>query len=101
MLKKKLLLKFQKVFFGLFIQDPSNKNSKFLRTKIRNLKKPLRLSGINYEQIKKSIDNLASSREALDEYYKRTINTLVQKSRNEVFINLKKLKECSNELKLR
>ena len=99
--EKKTLIKISKSFFGLFIQDPSNKNSKFLRTKIRNLKKPLRLSGINYEQIKKSIDNLASSREALDKYYKRTINTLVQKSRNEVFINLKKLKECSNELKLR
>ena len=99
--EKKTLIKISKSFFGLFIQDPSNKNSRYLRTRIRNLKKPLSLSGINYEQIKKSIDNLASSRAALDKYYTSTINTLVQKSRNEVLINLKKLKKCSDDLKLR
>ena len=55
--KKYFLIKISKSIFGTFIKDPSNKNIKFLRTKVRNLKKPLEKSGIRYEQIFRSIQN--------------------------------------------
>ena len=57
--KKKFLIKISKNVFGKYFKDPSNKNLKYLRTKVRNLKKPLEKSGIEYEQIIKSINNLA------------------------------------------
>ena len=46
-----------KNIFGKYIKDPSNKSKKYLRTKIRNLRKPLENSGIKYEQIFRSIEN--------------------------------------------
>ena len=55
--KKDKLIKISKNIFGKFAKDPSNKNTKFLRTKIRNLKKPLERSGIKYDQIFRSIQN--------------------------------------------
>ena len=67
--KKKYLIKTSKFIFGKFFKDPSNKNKKYLRTKIRNLKKPLKQSGINYDQIIKSINNLALSRDTLNQYF--------------------------------
>ena len=60
--KKLFLIKISNKVFGKFFLDPSNKDTKYLRTKIRNLKKPLLKSGINYDQIIKSIKNLASSK---------------------------------------
>ena len=56
--KKKTLVEISKISFGKFFKDPSNKNEKYLRTKIRNLKKPLKQSGISYDQVIKSINNL-------------------------------------------
>ena len=50
-IKKKFLIKISKNIFGNYIKDPSNKNMKFFRTRVRNLKKPLEESGIKYEQI--------------------------------------------------
>jgi len=64
--KKKFLIKISKIVFGKYFKDPSNKDLKYLRTKVRNLKKPLEKSGIEYEQIIKSINNLALSKATLD-----------------------------------
>ena len=61
-IKKKFLIKISKNIFGKYIKDPSNKNTKYLRTKIRNLKKPLEKSGIKYDQIFRSIQNLSLSK---------------------------------------
>ena len=59
--KKIELIKISKIIFGKFYKDPTNKNKKYLRTRIRNLKQSLEKSGINYDQIFQSIKNLASS----------------------------------------
>ena len=55
--KKIQLIKISKVIFGRFYKDPTNKNTKYLRTRIRNLKRSLEKSGINYDQVFQSIKN--------------------------------------------
>ena len=39
--KKKFLIKISKIVYGKYIKDPSNIDSKYLRTRVRNLRKPL------------------------------------------------------------
>jgi tRNA(Ile)-lysidine synthase len=98
--KKDFLIQISKKIFGKYIEDPSNKNNKFLRTKIRNLKKPLESSGIKYEQIFKSIQNLSLSKTTLQGYINTTFNELIKKKGNEISINLKKYKNLNNEIKI-
>ena len=99
--KKKFLIKISKIYFGKYFIDPSNINQKYLRTKIRNLQKPLKKSGIEYDQIIKSINNLASSRTTLDLYFNGIFKELIKKSREEILIDLKKFNNLNNELKIR
>ena len=98
--KKKFLIKISKNIFGKYFKDSSNKNLKFLRTKVRNLKKPLEKSGIEYEQIIKSINNLATSRATLDEYFRNIFNDIIKKNKNEIMVNFKKFKELNSEVKI-
>ena len=99
-IKKKLLVKITKKVFGKYIKDPSNKNVKFLRTKIRNLKKPLEKSGIKYEQIFRSIQNLSFSKETLDTFFKDIFKELIKKRKKELFINFKKYSAVNNDTKI-
>ena len=99
--QKKILIKISKRIFGTYIKDPSNKNSKYLRTKIRSLKKPLINSGINYDQIIRSIKNLASSKETIDIYYKEIFKKVIKKSKKDVSIELKKFYNFNQDIKLR
>ena len=99
--KKKFLIKISRYVFGKYFKDPSNKNLKFLRTKVRNLKKPLEKSGIEYDQIIKSINNLALSKVTLDEYLKKIFNEIIKKtSRREILLNFKKFQEYNNEIQI-
>ena len=81
MIQKKSLIKISKIIFGRYFKDPSNKNTKFLRTKIRNLKTPLEKSGIKYDQILKSINNLALSRNTLDLYFQKIFKNVIKKEK--------------------
>ena len=99
--EKKYLVKISKKIFKKYFKDPSNLNKKYLRSKIRNLKDPLKKSGIEYDQIIKSIKNLASSRITIDEYVKKTIKEIVTKTRREVLIDLKNFKKINNDIKIR
>ena len=98
--KKEFLIKISKKTFGNFIKDPSNKNLKYLRTKVRSLKKPLEKSGVEYDQISKSIRNLSESRDSLDNFLKKEFSKIIKKKNNEIFINLKKFKDHNNEIKM-
>jgi len=98
--KKEFLIKISKKTFGNFIKDPSNKNLKYLRTKVRSLKKPLEKSGVEYEQIFKSIRNLSDSRDSLDDFLKKEFSKIIKKKDNEILINLKKFKNHNNEIKM-
>ena len=98
--KKEFLIKISKKTFGNFVKDPSNKNLKYLRTKVRSLKKPLEKSGVEYEQIFKSIHNLSESRDSLDDFLKKEFSKIIKKKDNEILINLKKFKNHNNEIKM-
>ena len=99
--KKIQLIKISKVIFGRFYKDPTNKNTKYLRTRIRNLKKSLEASGINYDQIFKSIKNLASSRDTLDLYFNKIYREAVDNKKDKIFINLKNFNSFNQEMKMR
>ena len=99
-IKKKYLIKIAKNIFGTYIKDPSNRNTKYLRTKVRNLKKPLENSGIKYEQIFKSIQNLSLSKVTLENYLNKIFKKLINEKNNEIFINFKKYNELSDDTKI-
>ena len=99
-IKKVTLIKISKKIFGKYFLDPSNQDLKFLRTKIRNLRRPLEKSGILYDQIFKSINNLALSKKTLDDYLAQILRKNIKKKDNEVFINFKQFKELNNEVKI-
>ena len=99
--KKIELIKVSKVIFGKFYKDPTNKNTKYLRTRIRNLKEPLETSGINYDQVFQSIKNLASSRDTLDLYFSKIYKGMVNKRKNKILINLASLNSLNQEMKMR
>ena len=98
--KKKFLIKISKIYFGKYFNDPSNKNIKYLRTKVRNLKKPLENSGIKYEQIFRSIYNLSLSKATLDDYLKKICKELIKKKDKEIFIDFKKYKSLNFDIKI-
>ena len=98
-IKKKFLIKISKNIFGTYIKDPSNKDLKYLRTKVRNLKKPLEKSGIKYDQIFKSIQNLSLSKSTLDVYLDNIFKKLIKKNDGEILINFKKYRVLNNDIK--
>jgi tRNA(Ile)-lysidine synthase len=98
--KKKFLIKISKNIFGTYFKDPSNKSEKYLRTRVRNLKKPLENSGIKYEQIYKSIQNLSLSKMTLDRYLNKIFKELINKSNQKILINFSKYKKLSRDTKM-
>ncbi|MDC0529696.1 tRNA lysidine(34) synthetase TilS [Pelagibacteraceae bacterium] len=99
--KKKFLVKISKNIFGKYFKDPSNLNHKYLRAKIRNLRKPLEKSGIEYDQITRSINNLASSKSTLDEYSKKIFKEVIKRTSKEILIDTNKFENYNNEIKIR
>tara|TARA_X000001036_G_scaffold236981_1_gene221068 strand:+ start:332 stop:1354 length:1023 start_codon:yes stop_codon:yes gene_type:complete len=99
--KKNQLVRISKLIFGKFYKDPTNENKKYLRTRIRNLQKLLEKSGINYDQIFRSIKNLASSRDTLDIYFSKIYKSTLIKKKNRIFINIKILDSLNEEMKMR
>ena len=84
--KKNQLIKISKITFGKYFKDPTNKNTKYLRTRIRNLKISLEKSGINYDKIFQSIKNLASSRDTLDYYFNKIYKDIIVKKNDKIYV---------------
>tara|TARA_B100001027_G_scaffold121123_1_gene83649 strand:+ start:954 stop:1973 length:1020 start_codon:yes stop_codon:yes gene_type:complete len=99
--KKKILIKFSINTFGKYFKDPSNRDKKFLRTKVRKLKKSLHESGIDYNQIFKSINHLASSKVILEEYFFKIFKQTVKKVKKEVLIDLKLFVKLNQEFQIK
>ena len=100
-IKKNQLIKISNIIFGKYYKDPSNIDKKYLRTRIRNFKKTLETSGINYEQIFKSIKNLASSRDTLNIYLNQIYREITKKKKKKILINLKNFYSYNKEVQMR
>ena len=100
-LKKKDLTYLAKKVFGKVFKDPSNEDEKYLRTRVRNLKIKLEKSGIHHNQIIKSIDNISATRDTLNQYTERAIKSCVDKKKFKTLIDLKKLSQEPEEIKLK
>ena len=98
--KKKQLVKISKITFGKYFKDPTNKNTKYLRTRIRNLKTSIESSGINYDKIFQSIKNLASSRDTLEHYFNKIYKDIIVKKNKKIFIELKNFHNINQEMKV-
>ena len=99
--RKSELTRIAKREFGKTINDPSNKNKKFLRTNIRDLKKDLVNKGINIEKITRSIKNLALTKEAIDFYVAKSIKKFVSFQKKTTILNLVKFKKEPQEIRFR
>ena len=100
-IRKKDLTQIAKKTFGKFFKDSSNNSSKYLRTRIRNIKSIIEKNGIDHDQIIKSINNLSSSSQTLDDYISKVYKTNVIKKKKELHINLKNMFLENNEIQLK
>ena len=99
--KKTQLKKIARLIFGKFYKDPTNTDRKYLRTRIRSLKNSLESSGLNYDRIFQSINNLASSRDTLDLFFNKIYLKIVNLSKKRVSINFKEYNKLNQEMKFR
>ena len=89
--KKNELSNISKKLFGKIFHDPSNNNTKYLRTKIRRLKSTFEKNGITHSQVIRYIKNLSATNITLNNYIKKIYLLNVNKSKKEYKINLKKI----------
>ncbi len=85
---KEDLKSISKKFFNKIIKDPSNKNKKFLRTNIRELTKILKNKGIDPDQIFRSIENISSTKIAINFYVKQSLKKFVKFRKKETIFDL-------------
>jgi len=71
---KKLDLKYVTLnYFKTYIKDPSNKDEKFLRVRIRKYRKNMESEGLDIRKITKTVDNLVSANDALTFYKNKAL----------------------------
>ena len=99
--KKNELISITKHTFNKFFKDPSNKNRKFLRTNIRELKKNLEKKGIDIEKIVRSIKNIASTKDAINFYVERSIKKYITFKGKITILNLEKFRQEPKEIKFK
>ena len=88
--EKKQLLNITTSFFKTFIKDPSNKDDKFLRTRIRKYRKNLDKEGFDTNKISKTVSNLLTAKNSLDFYKQKALQNNVNfLSKNICIINSK------------
>ena len=90
-----------KKIFGYYVKDPSNKNQKFLRSKIRKLLPILKKYGIKDDQIIKSINNLKSSTNTINTYFNEVVKKIVKQKNRNFIINRNDLFFLNDELQIK
>ena len=100
-LAKNDLIFVAKSIFGMIFKDPTNKNKKFLRTNIRNLKTILQKKGLKPNSIAHSIKNISKTKEAINFYVAKSMKKLVKIKKNETILDLKNFKNEPEEIKFR
>ncbi len=99
--KKSALKHIANKVFEKTIKDPSNKNRKFLRTNIRELTRILENKGLNFDQIIRSINNISSTKEAINFYVNRSLKQFVKFKKKETVLDLKLFKKEPQEVKFK
>ena len=97
--KKKDLRYLTLNFFKTYIQDPSNKDEKFLRVRIRKYRKNMKKEGLDTDKIIKTINNLISANKALNYYKNKALHKHVSfLSKNKCLIEKQLFYEEENEI---
>ena len=86
-LTKDDLIYVAKNVFNFFVDDPSNKMEKFQRVRLRNLIKNLKNQGLDFNKLKLTINNLASTNKAINEIVKNNIAKNVNFIKDKYLIN--------------
>ena len=82
-LEKKDLLYISKEVFNFFVDDPSNINTVYKRTRIRNLLQALEKEGLDKKKLKLTINNLKDSNKTIKFYVDKNLE------KNSVFLTKK------------
>ena len=88
-LKKSDLIFVSKQVFDFYVSDPSNKDEKYHRIRIRKLIKDLQKSGLDKKNFLKTIKNLKYSKTTVDFYVNENLrkNTFLESSKNRLILN--------------
>ena len=98
-LKKKDLKYVTLNVFKTYIKDPSNKNEKFLRIRIRKYKKSMEKEGLDTKKIINTMENLLSANQALNFYKNKAIYKHASfVSKNKCLINRQIFSDESGEI---
>ena len=98
-LKKKDLRYVTLNYFKTYIKDPSNKDEKFLRTRIRKYRKNMEREGLDTKKIIKTVNNLTSANQALNYYKKKALYKHVSfMSKDKCLINKQIFSEEAEEI---
>ena len=86
-------------YFKTYIKDPSNKDQKFLRVRIRKYRKNMEKEGLDARKIIKTVENLISANQALNFYKNKALYKYVSfVSKNKCLINKQIFTEEANEI---
>ena len=87
--KKDDLIFLSNYVFNFYVEDPSNKDEKYQRIKIRKLINELQKDGLDKKKFIKTIGNLKHSNNVVDFYVKKNLqkNTFFSNSKKKLFLN--------------
>ena len=86
-------------FFKTYIKDPSNKNEKFLRVRVRKYRDNMEKEGLDTKKIIKTVNNLVSANQALSFYKNKALHKHASfVSKNKCLINKKIFSDEAEEI---
>mgnify|MGYP001186577961 CR=1 FL=1 len=86
-------------FFKTYIQDPSNKDEKFLRVRIRKYRKRMEREGLDTSKITKTVNNLLSANKAINFYKNKALQKYASfLTKNKCLINTQIFYEEAGEI---
>ncbi len=89
--KKEDLIFLSEKVFNFYVKDPSNKDEKYLRIKIRKLIEELKINGLDKNKLLKTIKNLKYSNTVVNYYVKENLlhNSFYLEKDNKLVLNKK------------
>ena len=98
-LEKKDLKYVTSSYFKTYIKDPSNRNEKFLRVRVRKYRDSMEKEGLDTKKIIKTVNNLVSANQALNFYKDKALHRHVSfVSKNKCLINKKIFSDEAEEI---